>query len=155
MQEIYDYLSRHVRQVAVSEEEGIDLIFFKVQIVGEPSSEKLRKLVQDNLVRLAEDERGPDAGDLKEIIEDNEEGEFEKVNLFDGKEHSYIQVGAWIGDQGAAMGLMALGTHLGLWDLLTPMTVLGRIFDRDDPMVMQMAGMGMISIIHNPEVHGV
>lgn len=33
---------------------------------------------------------------------------------------SYIEVGAQIGDQGAAFQLFALGKVLGLWDVMTP-----------------------------------
>lgn len=33
---------------------------------------------------------------------------------------SYIEVGAEIGDQGAAFQLFALGKVLGLWDIITP-----------------------------------
>ena len=36
---------------------------------------------------------------------------------------SYIEVGAVIGDQGAAFALFALGKVLGLWDILTPETL--------------------------------
>src|SRR6202012_2479706 len=33
---------------------------------------------------------------------------------------SYIEVGAEIGDQGAAFQLFAMGKVLGLWDVITP-----------------------------------
>jgi hypothetical protein len=36
---------------------------------------------------------------------------------------SYIEVGAAIGDQGAAFQLFALGKVLGLWDIITPKTL--------------------------------
>lgn len=36
---------------------------------------------------------------------------------------SYIEVGAEIGDQGAAFQLFALGKVLGLWDVITPATM--------------------------------
>lgn len=36
---------------------------------------------------------------------------------------SYIELGGWIGDQGVALGLMGLGAILGLWDIITPMTL--------------------------------
>jgi len=62
----------------------------------------------------------------------------------DGKEHSYLEAGGDIGDQGAALMAMGLGSVLGTWKLLTPRTVLGKFVD--DAMAMQMAGMGMISI---------
>ena len=52
---------------------------------------------------------------------------------------SYIEVGAVIGDQGAAFQLFALGKVLGLWDVITP-TTLG--ITGDD--ARRMAGSGMI-----------
>lgn len=33
---------------------------------------------------------------------------------------SYIELGAWLGDQQTALMVMALGKHLGYFDLLTP-----------------------------------
>lgn len=62
----------------------------------------------------------------------------------DGKEHSYLQTGADIGDQGLALAAMGAGSLLGLWKLLTPRSVLGK--DCPDDICMQMAGMGMITI---------
>lgn len=36
---------------------------------------------------------------------------------------SYITWGGWIGDQGMALRLMALGEHYGVWDVVTPKTI--------------------------------
>lgn len=52
---------------------------------------------------------------------------------------SYIEVGAAIGDQGAAFQLFALGKVLGLWDVITP-TTMG--FKGDQ--AREMAGSGFI-----------
>jgi hypothetical protein len=54
---------------------------------------------------------------------------------------SYIEVGAVIGDQGAAFQLFALGKVLGLWSVITPATI-GATGDQ----ARQMAGMGFIMI---------
>ena len=122
MRELYEYIVDHTTTTP----DGIDMIFFSVGIRDNPTSEALHKLISDH-----------------------KEGEFADVDLFDGKEHSYFEIGAWIGDQGTALLLMALGDHLGLWKRLTPRSVLGDI--PGDAMVRQMAGMGMISIIHRCE----
>ena len=53
-------------------------------------------------------------------------------------------VGGWIGDQSLALRLMAMGYHLGLWQLLTPSLILPD--GTDDALKKEMAGMGMISI---------
>lgn len=54
---------------------------------------------------------------------------------------SYIEVGAEIGDQGAAFQLFALGKILGLWDVVTPSSLGFR-----GAVARQMAGKGMVMI---------
>lgn len=62
---------------------------------------------------------------------------------------SYIEVGAVIGDQGAAFQLFALGKVLGIWDVITP-TAMG--FSGQE--AEQMAGSGFIMITgYRPHVH--
>jgi hypothetical protein len=102
-----------------------DLIFFKVAINGKPNKDELLKLVKEH------------------------EAEFgDKINILDGKEHSFIEVGGWIGDQGYALMLMGLGSLLGCWELLTPRNILGKLID--DEMVMKLAGVGMVTIKTTP-----
>jgi len=64
-------------------------------------------------------------------------------------EHSYFELGGWIGDQGLAMQYMALGKILGLWQVMHP----GMILNVNDPaqkqLADQMAGAGMVSILGN------
>jgi hypothetical protein len=86
----------------------------------------------------------PERQRFEELTRAHENGEFSNVNPFDGKEHNYIELGAWIGDQGLAMQYMGLGVLLGSFNLLSPQTVL-HIPD-DDPVVMQMAGMGLLAV---------
>ncbi len=89
----------------------------------------------------------PNAGiDTKELTKKiaEHEGEFCACNLFDGAEHSYLEVGGWLGDQGLALTLMGLGECLGLWKLLTPRSVLGK--DVPEDLVQKMAGAGYVSI---------
>lgn len=97
-----------------------DVHFFKVALKDEPDVEMLRKLIQE------------------------QKGEFNEVNLFDGQEHNYMEIGGWIGDQGLALMLMGMGKLLNLWDLLTPTSMLGESIP--DELKAQMAGMGMVSI---------
>lgn len=52
---------------------------------------------------------------------------------------SYIEVGAEIGDQGAAFQLFALGKVLGLWDVITP-----ALFGMTGEQARQAAGAGYI-----------
>ena len=88
----------------------------------------------------------PDLEEMRDLIKSNTKGEFANVDLFDGKEHSYIELGGWIGDQNLALQLMGLGSLLGLWKLLTPKTILGGIADND--LAMKMAGQGYVAIQH-------
>lgn len=71
-------------------------------------------------------------------------GEFGPCNPLDGAEHSYLELGGWIGDQGLALQYMALGVLLGVFKLLSPITVLG--LKSDNPLVSQLAGSGFLSI---------
>ena len=102
-------------------EASADMCFFKVALRNGPSAMTLEKLIRD---------RGP--------------GE-PAVNIFDHIEHSYIELGAWLGSQELALRLMGMGDLLGLWKLLTPKTVLG---DKITPVqVDHLASSGMVTII--------
>ena len=97
-----------------------DMIFFKVAIVGNPTVEEFAKLTKGH------------------------HGEFCECNPLDGKEHNYLELGGWIGDQGRALQYMALGVLLGKFKLLTPRTMFGGLID--EKMVQQMAGAGMVAV---------
>jgi len=86
----------------------------------------------------------PDADTLKKLIAAHS-GEFGPCDPLDGNEHSYIEVGGWIGDQGMALRLMGLGVILGLWQVIHPVNMLK--LERTDPLAQQMAGIGMVSIM--------
>lgn len=88
----------------------------------------------------------PDADKLRELILANKKGSWAEVNPLDGKEHNYIELGAWIGDQGLAIMLMGLGKLLGLWELITPDIMLGE--DAPEDLKQSMAQAGMVTI-HN------
>ena len=66
------------------------------------------------------------------------------IDVFDGAEHNYIDIGAWIGDQSAALAFMGMGNLLGLWELTTPLSM-GLPAD----MCNTLAQNGMISIKAN------
>lgn len=91
-----------------------DLVFFTVAAANEPDRDEFLDLVRA-----------------------------EHPNWLDGKEHSYLEMGADIGDQGIALMTMGLGELLGAWELLTPNSIMPFL---DDAIKMRMAGMGMITI---------
>ena len=97
-----------------------DVVFFKVAAVGTPDAETFRRLTAE------------------------QPGEFGAVDPFDGREHNYLELGAWIGDQGLAMQYMALGALLGQFQLMTPYTILG--LQPGDTLAMQLAGAGYLAV---------
>jgi hypothetical protein len=97
-----------------------DLIFFPVAATGDPSREEFERLIREH------------------------EGVFGTCDPLDGSEHSYIELGGWLGDQGLALLFMGLGVVLGTFRLLTPRTVLPEMLD--DAMIMQMAGAGYVTV---------
>lgn len=99
-----------------------DLMFFQVCAVGTDTD-------YDDLFRLVEHEASI---------------------LLDGREHNYLEIGGLVGDQGLALQLMGLGALLGLWDLLTPRSLLGRL-GMDERTMMDLAGRGMVTIIRRRE----
>lgn len=101
----------------------VDMYFFNVCAVNNPQKDEFTDLISKH------------------------QGEFCEVNLFDGNEHGYMELGGWIGDQGLAMQFMGLGELLGLWKIMHP----GKILDVNNPeqkvLADRMAGMGMVSIL--------
>ena len=130
-----DYVQRHTQRGACtcgrcadapenpSEKQPVghtcDMFFFEVAAKGEPDAETLRKLLQGHT------------------------GVHCDCDPLDGSEHSYMEVGGWIGDQGAALQLMGLGVLLDLWNVLTPRMLPGL----PDSLMQMMAGQGMVSIV--------
>lgn len=87
---------------------------------------------------------GADAETLRALLRENFRGEYGDVNVFDGSDHSYMELGGWIGDQGLALMLMGLGAVLGVWKLLTPKTLLGNSAPKD--IVQGLAGQGFVLV---------
>lgn len=98
-----------------------DVMFFKVRAAEGACTESMRALV-----------------------------ECEAPACLDGREHGYIEIGALVGDQGLALQLMGLGALLGLWELMTPRSMLGRL-GIDEASMMRMAGQGMVTIRRHRE----
>ena len=67
----------------------------------------------------------------------------EHPDWLDGKEHSYLQVGGDMGDQGIALMTIGLGHLLGAWKALSPETMMPFL---PPDLKQQMAGGGMVSL---------
>lgn len=96
----------------------VDLFFFEVAKRNNPSADTLRQLIKEH------------------------KGEFINVDPLDGNEHNYIELGAWIGDQGLAIELMGLGELLGLWRVFTPK----KLPFLPQELQQQMARSGMVTM---------
>lgn len=103
----------------------VDMCFFVMSAINNPTIEEFTELTT------------------------KQAGEFCECSPFDGKEHSYLELGGWIGDQGLALQYMGLGVSLGLFNLLSPKTILGSTEDAD--IVMRLAGLGLITIQAKPD----
>ncbi len=67
----------------------------------------------------------------------------EHAGWLDGKEHSYLQVGGDMGDQGIALMTIGLGHLLGAWKAMSPDTLMPFL---PPDLKQQMAGQGMVSL---------
>ena len=124
MSALLEFVREHTQRLPAegpTPEDAQDLVFFKVRAVGQPRSSALKALLAAH------------------------PGQFGEVDPFDGQEHSYIELGGWLGDQGTALDLMGLGAHLGLWQLLTPRAMLGPAAPA--ALVDQLAGKGLITVV--------
>ena len=101
----------------------VNMYFFDVCAVENPTVEEFLQLTKEH------------------------QGDFAELDPLDGKEHSYIEVGGWIGDQGLAMQYMGLGKLLGVWNIMHP----GMLPGIDKALADQMAGMGLVSIVPKPK----
>jgi hypothetical protein len=101
----------------------VNMFFFEVSAVDNPTAEEFVRLTNEH------------------------KGVFCEATPLDGGEHSYLELGGWIGDQGLAMQYMALGKMLGLWQVMHP----GMILNVNDPdqklFADQLAAEGMVSIL--------
>jgi hypothetical protein len=97
-----------------------DMVFFRVALKGNPNKDELLSLVASH------------------------SGVFNTCDPYDGKEHNYMELGGWIGDQGLALQFMGLSALLGVTRLLTPVSLLH--LTADDPLAKQLAGVGLVAI---------
>lgn len=90
----------------------------------------------------------PDKDEFVRLIKESKTGEFCDLDMFDGNEHGYMEIGGWIGDQGAALQFLGLGHLLGVWKLFTP-AALGLSGDQ----ALQMAGSGYVIALPNQKAN--
>jgi glutaredoxin len=116
MSELTWYVFKHTER---TEQEGIDVQFFHIAKIGEPKATELKDIIQRHV------------------------GDFCEADLFDNREHGYIEIGKWCGSQEVALKLMGLGTSLGLFTLMTPNSMIPNL---SDDLKQEMAEKGFITI---------
>lgn len=114
--DLVEYVLKHVEkeQSNQSKDHIADLVFFKIKKINNPDSEEFKRLVKK-----------------------------EFSHWLDGKEHSYLETGGDIGDQGLALMAMGLGELLGIWELSTPNSMVPFL---DKETRMKIAGAGYVTI---------
>lgn len=126
---LIDFITKNVKQASEGAdpvEGAVDLMVLKVMVKDDAN--------KDEFVRLAKEHKGC----------------HNECDPFDGNEHSYIELGGWLGDQGFALCFMAIATKLGLAKLMTPETVMPFL---PQDLKRALAGQGYIVIkAHSSEV---
>jgi len=121
MNELAQYVRDNTSTVpAGTGNNAVNVVFFDVEVSEKANRDTLRDLVNKH------------------------QGVHNDVAMFDSNEHSYIELGGWVGDQGIALALIGMGAHFELWKLLSPYSVLGDAVTPEQ--ALQMAGMGLMSM---------
>jgi len=97
-----------------------DLIFFQTALRGQPTRDQFERLTREHRSEFGDG-----------------------CDPLDGLEHSYLELGSWIGDQGMALEYMGLGHLLGVFDLLTPRTMFPGV---EDEVALELAGRGYLMV---------
>ena len=127
-EQLYEYVMNHCEQTTCQcghcdceagkdeklDGEYVNLTFFKVKAKNNPMLKDFEDLVKASF-----------------------------PHWLDGKEHSYIEVGGDVGDQGIALMTIGLGHLLGLWQALSPDIMMPFL---PQNIKMQMAGTGYVSL---------
>lgn len=108
----------------------VDVQFFKVILKNSRLTDVDKEVMKNNFIKLIK----------------NHKGIYDEIDLFDGNEHNFVEIGGWIGSQGVALELMGMGELLGLWKVATP-NRLAPDFSAETRSML--AGAGYISIKYN------
>jgi hypothetical protein len=120
MKEIIEYLSKHAEYSMEPQDGFVDLGFMFVKAKPSASAEALKSLLEA----------------FKESS---------GLDLFDRDEHSYIEIGGYFDSQKLALITMGLGADLGLWKVLSPLTML-KVGNRTE-IGESFIGQGMLTVM--------
>jgi len=107
-----------------------DVQFFKVALKNSGLTDVDKDVIKKNFIELIK----------------NHKGIYSEIDLFDGNEHNFIEIGGWIGSQGVALELMGMGELLGIWKVATPDRLAHEFSEETRDML---ARAGYISIKYN------
>lgn len=107
-----------------------DVQFFKVALKDSRSTDIDKEVIKKNFIQLIKSHKGV----------------YSEIDLFDGNEHNFVEIGGWIGNQGVALELMGMGELLGIWKVATPDRLAPDFSEETRKML---AGAGYISIKYN------
>ncbi len=125
---VKESLVEYVKNHTIRNKNGsVDMYFFKVNAVNNPDAQTFIRLTKEH------------------------QGEFNEVDPFDGREHNFIELGGWIGDQSTALSYMALGQMLGLWKIFQPNLIVDKNKHNWEQIADQLAGLGMVVIVPLPK----
>lgn len=82
----------------------VDVQFFKVVLKNSDLTDTDKEIMKNDFIRLIK----------------NNKGIYDDIDIFDGNEHNFVEIGRWIGSQGIALELMGVGELLGIWKVVTP-----------------------------------
>lgn len=105
-----------------------DVQFFKVALKNSGLTDADKEIMRNDFIQLIK----------------NHKGIYRDIDIFDGNEYNFIDIGAWIGNQGIALTLMGMGELLGMWKVATPNRVAPDFSEETRSML---AEAGYISII--------
>ena len=104
-----------------------DVQFFKVALKNSNLTKTDKEKIKNDFIKLVK----------------NHKGVYSDIDIFDGNEYNFIDIGRWIGDQGTALMLMGMGELLGVWKVATPNRLAPDFSEETRNML---AGAGYISI---------
>ncbi len=105
----------------------VDVQFFKVVLKNSGLNDTDKEIIKNDFERLIK----------------NHKGIYRDIDIFDGNEYNFIDIGAWIGNQGVALTFMDMGELLGMWSVVTPNSVASNFSEETKSML---ADAGYVSI---------
>jgi hypothetical protein len=120
MNKLIDFVVSHSVMVSGDSSSGIEMDLCRVDVI-----------------------ESPDKDAFISLIGINKSGVFCSVDVLNGDEHGYIELGGWIGDQGLALRFMAIGVYLDIFTLLSPSTLMP---DAPSELKKNMAQSGLVTI---------